>query len=233
MKRKKSAYWAVCCWLGLALLGYGLQPLVISRHSFQSDRYLLERGLQRSLLIDAENASIDDRQQLLDLFLPEASNFELVPARLIPSRDLSPLRRSAVIDRGSESHLTAGMGVICSNGIIGKIDKVGDGWSRIQLADDPAFVVPFQNAAGQRGILAGGPLRGTGHPKLRLDPIVLEVGDLLYTDGSAGVFPSSIFIGLVERSRIPVSDSVIRLPEGIDQGQEILVLSPLDNGGTP
>ena len=43
MKRKKSAYWAVCCWLGLALLGYGLQPLVATRHSADSERYLLER----------------------------------------------------------------------------------------------------------------------------------------------------------------------------------------------
>lgn len=233
MKRKKSAYWAVCCWLGLALLGYGLQPLVATRHSADSERYLLERAMQRSLLLDAENASIDDRQLLLDLFLPEASNFELIPARMIPSQDLSPLRRSAVIDRGSESRIAAGMGVICGNGIVGKVYQVGAGWSRIQLADDPAFVVPFQNDSGQRGILSGGPFRGTGHPKLRLDPIVFSEGDLLYTDGSGGVFTPSIYIGIVEEASIPVSESVIRLPAGIDQGQEVLVLSPLDNGGSP
>lgn len=233
MKRKKSAYWAVCCWLGLAVLGYALQPLFSSRNTLNSERHLLERAVQTSLVIDAENSSVADRQELLDLFLPAASNFELIPARLIPSRDLSPLRRSALIDRGSESRIAAGMGVICSNGIVGKVDRVGDGWSRIQLADDPAFVIPFQNEFGQRGILAGGPLRGNGHPKLRLDPVVLEEGGLLYTDGSGGVYPPSLFVGTVERANIPVSDSLIRLPDGISQGQEILVLSPLDNGGSP
>ena len=84
MKRKNSAYWAVSCWLGLALLGYGLQPLVTPRRSSYSERMIQEHLLQRSLLIEAENASIVDRQRLLDLFLPEASSFELVPARLIP-----------------------------------------------------------------------------------------------------------------------------------------------------
>ncbi len=233
MKRKKSAYWAVSCWLGLALLGYGLQPLVTPRRSSDAQRLLQQRIIQKSLLIDAENASIVDRQLLLDLFLPEASHFELVPARMIPSRDLSPLRNSALIDRGLESRLAPGMGVIGAQGIVGQIYQVGDGWSRIQLADDPAFVVPFQDEQDRRGILAGGPGRGVGYPKLRLDPMLLAQGDLLYTDGSGGVFPPSIYIGIVEQSRIPARDSVIRLPAGLDKGQEVLVLTPLDVGGSP
>lgn len=233
MKRKNSAYWAVSCWLGLALLGYGLQPLVTPRRSSYSERMIQEHILQRSLLIEAENASIVDRQRLLDLFLPEASSFELVPARLIPSGDLSPLRRSALIDRGTESRLAPGMGVIGAQGIVGEIYEVGDGWSRVQLVDDPAFVVPVQDEQGLRGILSGGPGRGAGHPKLRLDPMLLAEGDLLYTDGSAGVFPPSIYIGIVEESRIPVRESVIRLPAGLDLGQEVLVLTPLDDGGPP
>ncbi|MGE4620092.1 MAG: hypothetical protein AAEJ04_09825, partial [Planctomycetota bacterium] len=117
MKRKESAYWAVCCWLGLALLGYGLQPLVSSQN--YSQRQLLEHTVQKSLLIDAESSAVLERQQLLDMFLSESSNFELVPARMMPSRNYSSNRRSAVIDRGSESRLLPGLGVICSNGVVG------------------------------------------------------------------------------------------------------------------
>ena len=103
----------------------------------------------------------------------------------------------------------------------------------LQRADDPACVVPFQDDQDRRGILAGGPGRGVGYPKLRLDPMLLAQGDLLYTDGSGGVFPPSIYIGIVEQSRIPARDSVIRLPAGLDKGQEVLVLTPLDVGGSP
>ncbi len=230
MKRIERAYWAIGCWLVLALIGYGLQPLVSSSGSADLHRQLLEQALQRSLISEAEELAILDRQGLLDRFLSAdfaGSLFQLVPARMSPHSDPHPRRSGARLDRGSETGLTAGMGVIGSAGVIGKITSTGPGWSLVQLADDPAFVIPFIDEAGRLAIYAGGPNRGQGHPRLRIDPVKLGEGMVLRTHGGGGVFPEGLVVGIVSEVRIPLRDTVIQPTSTLHQGQEILVLTPL------
>ncbi len=232
MKRTQSAYWAICCWLVLALLGYGLQPLVSSSRGDEERQILLEQALQLSLLIDSENSAIFDRQRLLDRYLSASfagSSYLLIPARLTPLLDPAPRRSSARLDRGTEVGLEIGMGVIGASGVVGKIAAVGVGWSRVQLADDPAFVIPFVDDVGHAGIFAGGPEAGYGHPRLRIDPIQITDALVLRTHGGGGVFPEGLVLGVVADSRIPVSESRILLSRALHNSQEILVLSPILN----
>jgi len=130
VKRIERAYWAIGCWLVLALIGYGLQPLVSSSGSVDVHRQLLEQALQHSLISETEELAILDRQGLLDRFLSAnfvGSLFQLVPARMSPHNDPHPRRSVARLDRGSETGLTAGMGVIGAAGVIGKIISTVDG----------------------------------------------------------------------------------------------------------
>ncbi|MDE0959412.1 MAG: hypothetical protein OSB09_01380 [Planctomycetota bacterium] len=230
MKRIERAYWAIGCWLVLALIGYGLQPLVNRSGSADLHRQLLEQALQRSLISEAEEQSILDRQQLLDRYL--AANFagslyQMVPARLSPHLDPHPRRSVARLDRGTETGLLAGMGVIGAAGVIGKITSSGPGWSLVQLADDPAFVIPFIDEVGRSAIYAGGPNLGRGHPRLRIDPVELLDGMVLRTHGGGGTFPEGLVVGVVSEVRFPFRNSVILLTSTLHHGQEVLVLTPL------
>jgi len=232
VKRTQSAYWAICCWLVLALLGYGLQPLVSSSRGDADQQILLEQALQHSLLLESENSALFDRQRLLDRYLSASfagSSFLLIPARMTPLLDPAPRRSSARLDRGSEDGLEIGMGVIGASGVVGKIAAVGQGWSRVQLADDPAFVIPFVDESGHAGIFAGGPEAGYGQPRLRIDPIQIKDALVLRTHGGGGAFPEGLILGIVADARIPVSDSRILLSRALHTSQEILVLSPILN----
>ncbi len=235
MKRIERAYWAIGCWLVLALIGYGLQPLVSSSGSDRVRIQLLEQALQRTQLISDSQDALIERQDLIDRYL--ASDFagtlyQLVPARLTPHFDPHPRRSSARIDRGSEVEIAPGMGIIGASGVIGKVVRSEQGWSRVQLADDPAFVVPFLDEEGGAGIFAGGPGPGHGHPRLRMEYIDLSVGDVIRTHGGGTVFPEGLVIGVVGEVRIPHRESKILLSQGLKQVQEVLVLVPLTRGGS-
>jgi hypothetical protein len=230
VKRIERAYWAIGCWLVLALIGYGLQPLVSSSGSVDVHRQLLEQALQHSLISETEELAILDRQGLLDRFLSAnfvGSLFQLVPARMSPHNDPHPRRSVARLDRGSETGLTAGMGVIGAAGVIGKIISTGPGWSLVQLADDPAFVIPFIDEDGRLAIYAGGPDRGQGHPRLRIDPVKLDKSMVVRTHGGGGTFPEGLVVGIVSEVRIPFRDTVIRPTSTLHQGQEVLILTPM------
>ena len=235
MKRIERAYWAIGCWLVLALIGYGLQPLVSSSGSDQVRIRLLEQALQRTQLTSDSQDALIERQDLIDRYLSSdfvGTLYQLVPARLTPLFDPNPRRSSARIDRGSEVEISPGMGVIGASGVIGKVVRSEEGWSTIQLADDPAFVIPFLDEDGGAGIFAGGPPQGQGHPRLRMEYIELTVGEVIRTHGGGAVFPEGLVIGVVAQVKIPHRESQILLSQGLKQVQEVLVLVPLTRGGS-
>ncbi len=229
MKPLQSAYWAIGCWLILTLIAFGLDPLVGVGHQAGRQKQYVDHMIQDLGIQNFESAAALSRQQLIDMWLPLGSNYELVPASLTPVRDRSPMRRSAVLDRGIESGLHKGMGVVSEMGIVGRIVNSGSGWSRVQLADDPGFVTRFIDDNLSRGILSGSLVEGEARLKLRLDPMEFSENELLFTDGSGGVFPANVFVGSVVEPRTPVRDSRILLPGPLDVAREVLIFVPVNS----
>ena len=227
MKPLQSAYWAVGCWLVLTLVAYGLNPLFRSDRQSAVEKQFVDQMIQDLEIQRSESLATLNRQQLIDMWLPLASNFELVPASLTPVSDRSPLRRSATLDRGTESGMKPGLGVVSRQGVVGKITDSGDGWSRVQLADDPGFVATFVDEDQSRGILNGSLQEGEVRLKLRLDPMEFSQNELLFSDGSGGVFPPHVYMGVVVSPRTPIQDSQILLPSPLSVSREVIVFIPV------
>lgn len=230
MKPLQSAYWAVGCWLVLTFVAYGLDPLFRSgRHTSMEKRYV-DQVVQDFEIQKTESYAALTRQQLIDRWLPLANNYELVPASLTPVTDRSPTRSSALLDRGVESGLRSGLGVVSESGVVGRIVESGDGWSRLQLADDAGFVTPFVDEDGSRGILSGSLSPQVARLKMRLDPMTFSLNERLFTDGSGGIFPAGVYLGAVVEPRTPIQSSKIILPLTLGLAQEVIVFLPIRTG---
>ena len=147
------------------------------------------------------------------------------PARLTPLPDLTPRRRSALLDAGREDGVREGQGVVSDLGIVGRVARSGARSSRLCLADDPAFRVHFRAADGlAEGVLQGGPQPGERRVLLRRDTEPLVEGELLITAGHDGVFPPGIVIGQVERVGADHAATRVRLVENPWIPEVVLVL---------
>ena len=228
MKPLQSAYWAIGCWLVLTLVAFGLDPLFRADRQQAIEKRHVDQVIQDFEIQRSESLATLTRQQLMDRWLPLARNYELIPASLTPTTDRSPTRRSALLDRGTESGLKPGLGVVSESGIVGIVADSGDGWSRVQLADDPGFVIPFVDQEGSRGILSGSLTPRYGRLKMRIDPMEFSLDERLFTDGSGGIFPAGVYVGAVIEPRTPIRDSLILLP--LNLAQEILVFLPVRAG---
>lgn len=101
-----------------------------------------------------------------------------------------------VINRGYKEGVNKDMPVFTSTGLVGRISKVFDGHSMVQLLSDPNMKV---STIAQRtrtvGILES---QDGEHLQVMMPSHAdLRLGDTLVTSGLGGVFPKGIFVGII------------------------------------
>lgn len=118
-----------------------------------------------------------------------------VPARVI-GVDASSWFRTISIDRGSEQGLREGMAVVVAEGVVGRTVRVSPKQSRVLLVTDASSAV----AALVQKNRTRGICRGQGK-EIALDYALqrdeVEIGDVIVTSGTGGVFPKGLIIGKV------------------------------------
>ena len=144
----------------------------------------------------SETAVENERLRRL-LALQERLPLTTVSAEII-AREWGGWVRSLTVNRGRGDNVTRLAAVIGPDGLIGRVVEVRSGASIIQVLTDPASTVGAHVVRTRTaGIVEGDP-RGT----LRLRYMAREggginVGDLVVTSGTGGVFPRGIPIGRV------------------------------------
>lgn len=156
----------------------------------------------------------------------ETSGLPGVAARVI-AVDASSLFRTVLIDKGLHHGLREGLPVVVAEGVVGQIVKCAPRQSRVLLITDAS-----SNAAAlvQRSRTRG-TCRGRGDLltlefALRRDDI--EVGDLIITSGTGGIYPKGLVLGRtshVEAGTYGLFQSVTVVPEvDFSRLEEVLVL---------
>ena len=139
-----------------------------------------------------------------------------------------------VINKGSTQGVAPGSPVIDSTGLLGQTIRVFPLSSEVSLIDNPEYSVPILNTrSGQRGLAFGdGEAAQAGMLEVRFvsHNADFQVGDVLTTSGSGGIYPPGLPVGtvtVVERqsstsfSRVQVKPSARPLALGY-----VLVLDP-------
>lgn len=118
-------------------------------------------------------------------------------AAQVIGRDPSPFLHYIVINRGSDDGIRRGMPVVAQQGLVGRVAQVTANAARVELITDPAAQVSVRMQPSEvDGVLAGSI---TGDLAIDLIPqdAVLQPGDLVFTSGIGGLYPSNILIGQV------------------------------------
>lgn len=112
-----------------------------------------------------------------------------------------------IVYTGSNDKINKGQVVMADKGLVGRIDKIGNLYSKILLVTDINSKIPIQIERNRvRGMLVGD---NTPLAKVIFTPIEaeLEVGDKVITSGVAGVFPAGLPVGRV----VSIDKNVIKV----------------------
>jgi rod shape-determining protein MreC len=142
--------------------------------------------------------TIEENRRLRRLLaLKKAMPLETLSGEII-AREWGGWVRSLTVNRGRSDHVSRLTAVIAPDGLIGRVVDVRPGASVVQVLIDPASTVGAHAVrARTAGIVEGEP-RGTMRFKyMARDGSGLQVGDLVVTSGSGGLFPRGIPIGRV------------------------------------
>jgi rod shape-determining protein MreC len=137
------------------------------------------------------------RQVLTQLGIPFVADYSTVTAKVV-SGGVGNFDTTIDIDKGSRVGIAKGMPAVTGRGLIGRVDQVSDGRTRIQLITDPSMKVGFQVVGtAVRGIAQGtgesGELVGEIDPKEQV-----AVGQTIVTSGTEGSpYPADIPIGTI------------------------------------
>jgi len=138
----------------------------------------------------AETQSVVSQQKYLD-----PSTYNLLPARPVG------LSRYLKIDQGTNVGFKTGQTVVFNDNYVGKIISVSERASNVQLMADPDSKV----AAFSQGLegKAKGVLIGQFGSEILFDKILHEekinVGDLVYSEGTEGFLPRGLILGRVTK----------------------------------
>jgi len=148
--------------------------------------------------VEAENATL---RRALDF--KERTRFEVVAAR-ITRRQPSTWWRTVEIDRGERSGIATAYTVVTDQGLVGKIDRLGDHRSTVLLLTDEACQVSAKvEGSPEVGIVQGQREQFGGAPMLRLRFLSrdarLQEGMRVFSTGRGGLFPADLLLGEIDR----------------------------------
>ena len=118
-------------------------------------------------------------------------------AAIIIGKDPSPFLQYVFIDQGSDQGLYRGMPVVTAQGLVGRVDAVISGASRVQLITDPRSSVNVKLQSSQTEALLVGSITGDITLEMVPQDVPLRIGEIILTSGLGGAFPPNIMIGQV------------------------------------
>jgi len=145
----------------------------------------------RAAALEVENRLLTN---LLNYIPPKKVSF--VTARVIAEED-NAFSHALIAYTAGNDNIKKGQVVLSDSGVIGRVDRVGNVYSKIILLTDINSKIPVMIEKNRiRGIISGD---NTSVPKLIFTPldVELKVGDKIVTSGVAGVFPAGLPIGKI------------------------------------
>lgn len=156
----------------------------------------------------------------------DSNALSAVTAQVIAD-DASSWFRTILINRGTSDGLSEGMPVVVAEGVVGRLIRCGAKESRVLLETDASSAIAVLVQRDRtRGIARGrGDLMTLEYVDRQAE---LEVGDLVITSGTGGVFPKGLPVGRVvsvTRGEYGLFQSVTLLPDvDFTRLEEVLVL---------
>jgi len=228
-------YWAVALITPIERVGTsstskvgGVWSGYVGLHGARSENTQMRAELDQLRIRNRELESQAAEAKRLEAILnfrdahPEA---QLLAAEVIGSSS-DPTSHTLFINRGERDRLRVNLGVITSEGIVGKIVEVLPNTSQVLLINDKDSGVGAMFAASR----THGVVKGSGDPEPHMDYVVndekVTVGDAIVTSGEDHIFPKDLPIGVVREAKPGSPFQVIRVQPAarLDRLEDVIVL---------
>jgi len=216
-------------WLGAA--GAGLVPkseVLRQNAQLRHDNQELQIRLALDAQLWAENARLRG-----ELGWARQTRWRVRLARVIV-RDPANWWRSVEIDLGSRDGLRPNLAVRTSDGLVGRVQSVGETRSQVVLLGDPNLRVSAMVTNGETGIITASSTAPQEKGMIGLDFLSgassAEPGQSVVTWGEGGVFPPGILIGKIVDIRPKEyglsTEARVKLAANLSALEEVWVVLP-------
>ena len=228
-------YWAVALVTPIERVGTwsmskvgGVWSGYVGLHGARSENDRMRAELDQLRIRNRELESQAAEAQRLGALLnfrdahPEA---QMLAAQVIGS-SADPTSHTLFINRGDRDHLRLNLGVITSEGIVGKIVEVLPNTSQVLLINDKDSGVGAMFAATR----THGVVKGSGDPEPHMEYVVndekVTQGDPIVTSGEDHIFPKDLPIGTVKAAGPGNPFQIIRVQPAarLDRLEDVIVL---------
>ena len=228
-------YWAVALITPIERVGTsstskvgGVWSGYVGLHGARSENNQMRAELDQLRIRNRELESQAAEAKRLEAILnfrdahPEA---QLLAAEVIGSSS-DPTSHTLFINRGERDRLRVNLGVITSEGIVGKIVEVLPNTSQVLLINDKDSGVGAMFAATR----THGVVKGSGDPEPHMDYVVndekVTAGDAIVTSGEDHIFPKDLPIGVVREAKPGSPFQIIRVQPAarLDRLEDVIVL---------
>ena len=167
--------------------------------AYEENKFLKKENRKLRLIGEQARAlEIENRllSRILNFTKPPVD--KLTTARIV-AEEGDAFSHSLIAYIGKNNIVEKGQIVLNEDGVVGRIDKIGNSYAKILLLTDINSRIPVVLEKNRtRGMVAGD---NTLNPKLVFLPLSSEVniGDRIVTSGVAGVFPPGLPVGFVSK----------------------------------
>jgi rod shape-determining protein MreC len=228
-------YWAVALITPIERVGTwstskvgGVWSGYVGLHGARSENDHMRAELDQLRIRNRELESQATEAKRLDAILnfrdahPEA---QMLAAQVIGS-SADPASHTLFINRGDRDHVRLNLGVITSEGVVGKIVEVLPNTSQVLLINDKDSGVGAMFGATR----THGVVKGSGDPEPHMEYVVndekVTEGDAIVTSGEDHIFPKDLPIGIVKAAGPGNPFQIIRVQPAarLDRLEDVIVL---------
>jgi rod shape-determining protein MreC len=127
-------------------------------------------------------------------------------AASVIGKDPSPFLNYIIIDHGSDDGVFKGMPVVTEQGLVGSVDAVTASAARVKLITDPNSIVNIRLQKNREEAQIRGSITGDITLEMVSPSVELAEGELVFTSGLGGSYPSEILVGQIVSPQMPENE---------------------------
>ncbi len=166
--------------------------------SKENKKLKIENITLKSQLFELRHLAQENQSLRSLLNYSEEGYANFVTSRIFVSLD-NPFNKLALIDKGAKDNLKKGQVITNSDGLLGRIIKVGERSSHILLLTDFQSKIPvYSSGSAENAVLVG---RGDKLPRLKYlrKNHQLQENEIIYSSGDGQMYPAHLPIGTALR----------------------------------
>lgn len=179
---------------------------ISSLRTAQSENDILKQRIQE-LEVEVQNTKslTDENERLKSLLdLKEQSKYKILSAQII-GRDASVWFSTSIINRGSLDGVKLNMPIVTNGGLVGRVTAVSPLTAQIDLITKDksgvGAVIGELDSSNTLGVITGSGKKNLLEMGYVPGSVEVNVGEMVYTTGQDGIYPSGLKLGEVVEVR--------------------------------